>query len=85
MFRAFFYSVNTQGSTDHALPVTGNGTDPLQRVIVTEDPTNKVIARTHCVQPSSGLTYLIRWSRRKFKRLRHQTKDARGIFGERRS
>ena len=29
--------------------------------------------------------YLIRWSRRKFKRLRHQTKDAIGILGERRS
>jgi hypothetical protein len=37
MFRASFHSVNTRGWTDHALPVTGNGTDPLQRVIVTED------------------------------------------------
>ena len=42
----FFYSVNTRGWTDRALPVSGNGADPLQRVIVTEDLTNKVIAST---------------------------------------
>ena len=46
MFRAFFYSANTRGWTDRALPVSGSGADPLQRIIVTEDLTNKVIAST---------------------------------------
>ena len=59
--------------------------DPLQQVIVTEDIPTRSSPGLSCVQPSSGLTYLIRWSRRKFKRLRHQTEDAIGILGERRS
>ena len=65
MFRAFFYSVNTRGWSDHAFPVT--------------NASSKGRAFTSPLNAPSGGRV------RKFKRLRHQTKDAIGILGERRS
>ena len=60
--------------------------DPLQQVIVTEDIPTRSSPGLSCVQPLKRIdAHLIRWSRAKFKRLRYQTKGARGILGERRS
>ena len=63
--------------------ITGNRkrADPLQRVIVTEDILIRSSPGLSCVQPLKRIdAHLIRWSRAKFKRLRHPTKDARGML-----